>query len=594
MKSLHNRLTVMFLSMIGISVLGTGIFVALLLKASTIDSLKERLEKEGQLLAKTVNQEALWEEPAELQRQADRFGDSLDTRVTWIDKKGEVLGDSARSPQKTENMKEHPEVARALRLDSKGKAQSSREDDHLQVFLPVVGGKGGEEVLGVVRLSMDLEAIDQHLSRVWVSLAGGLLFSIVLASMISSRLARKITRPIEEMTQVAVDIARNKYHRRIPVTKRDEIGRLATAINRMAAGLRYQLETIRKSERRLTGVIETMDSGLIMVDSKKKITLANRAFHRFFNLKPRQLLHKSLPEGALFHDLHRLIRKCMESGGRVQDEVHLYFPEERILEIRLTPIWEERGGTGVMAVIHEITAIRRLEKMRTEFVANVSHELKTPVTSLRGFAETLLDGAAEDPEMRKEFLEIIQAESLRLERLIADLLDLSKIESRNMPLNIETIGIGELFRSTAKTVEEQMRKRQLTFQVKMEEEFPVPVDPDRFQQILLNLLSNAMAYTPAGGEVTLSAGRGETDWWIQVTDTGIGIPEEDLPRIFERFYRVDKARSRESGGTGLGLAIVKHLVEAHRGEIEVMSQAGKGTEITLTFPHQLHRGGQGA
>lgn len=584
MRSLRNRLTVMFLLMIGISVLGTGIFVALLLKASTIDSLTERLEKEGRLLAEAVNREELWKKPALLQQQADRFGHSLDARVTLIDKKGEVLGDSARLPRGTENMKKHPAVARALSPDSKGKAGSIREDARLDVFLPVVGGKEREKVLGVVRLSMELERIDQRLSQVWVSLAGGLLFSFALASMISSRVARNITRPIEEMTRVAVDMARNKLHRRIPVNNRDEIGRLATAINRMAAGLRYQLETIRKSERRLTGVIETMDSGLIMVDSKGKITLANQAFHRFFNLKPRQLLHKSLPEGAIFHDLNRLVRKCMESGERVRDEIHLYFPEERIMEARLTPIWEERGETGVMAVIHEITAIRRLEKMRTEFVANVSHELKTPVTSLRGFAETLLDGAAEDPDMRKEFLEIIQAESLRLERLIADLLDLSKIESRNMPLNIQTIGIGELLRSTAKTVEEQMRKRKLSFRVKAEEEFPVQVDPDRFSQILLNLLSNAMTYTPAGGEVILSAGRGETDWWVRVADTGIGIPGEDLPRIFERFYRVDKARSRESGGTGLGLAIVKHLVEAHQGEIQVTSRAGKGTEITLTFP----------
>ncbi|GGA51752.1 PAS domain-containing sensor histidine kinase [Kroppenstedtia guangzhouensis] len=584
MRSLRNRLTAMFLFIIGISVLGTGIFVALLLKASTIDSLKERLEKEGRLLVESVNREEFWRDPSLLQQQADRFGDSLDVRVTLIDKKGEVVGDSAESSRRLGNMKNHPEVARALSPESQVKVRSIREDTRLDMFIPVVEGKEQGKALGVVRLSMELEIIDQRLSQVWVSLAGGLLFSFALASMISSRVARNITQPIEEMTQVAVDIARNKLHRRIPVNNRDEIGRLATAINRMAAGLRYQLETIRKSERRLTGVIETMDSGLIMVDSKRKITLANQAFHRFFNLKPRQLLNKSLPEGAIFHDLNRLISKCLESGERVREEIHLYFPEERIMEARLTPIWEERGGTGVMAVIHEITAIRRLEKMRTEFVANVSHELKTPVTSLRGFAETLLDGAAEDPDMRKEFLEIIQTESLRLERLITDLLDLSKIESRNMPLDIQSIDIGELLRSTAKTVEEQMRKQELSFRVKTEEEFLVQVDPDRFSQILLNLLSNAMAYTPVGGEVILSAGRGEAHWWIRVSDTGIGIPEKDLPRIFERFYRVDKARSRESGGTGLGLAIVKHLVEAHRGEIQVTSRVGIGTEITLTFP----------
>ncbi|WP_425437242.1 two-component system histidine kinase PnpS [Melghirimyces profundicolus] len=400
----------------------------------------------------------------------------------------------------------------------------------------------------------------------------------------SSRIAYRITRPIEEITQVAVDIARNKLHRRVPVKQRDEIGRLATAINRMAAGLRYQLETIRKNERRLTGVIETMESGLLMVDSEEKVTLANKAIHRFFNMKSPQLLNKPLPERAIFHDLHLLVKKCLDSGERVRDEIHLYFPEERIMEANLTPIYGEKGGMGVVAVLHDITAIRRLEKMRTEFVANVSHELKTPVTSLRGFAETLLDGAAEDPEMREEFLKIIQTESLRLERLISDLLDLSRIESRKMRLDLEEVNVGELIRRTGKTVEEQMRKRDLSFRVEVEEEFRVRVDKDRFSQILINLLSNAMAYTPAGGHVRLRAGKKEDHWWVQVEDTGIGIPEEDLPRIFERFYRVDKARSRESGGTGLGLAIVKHLVEAHEGKIHVESRVGKGTAITLSFP----------
>jgi len=239
---------------------------------------------------------------------------------------------------------------------------------------------------------------------------------------------------------------------------------------------------------------------------------------------------------------------------------------------------------GVVVVLHGLTAIRRLEKMRTAFVANVSHELKTPVTSLRGFAETLLEGNVDDPEMRREFLGIIQAESLRLERLIGDLLDLSRIESRKMSLDLERIGVRDLIQTVSKTVEDGMKKNELTFRIEVEENFQVQVDKDRFSQILINLLSNSMAYTPRGGEVIVSAGKEKDHWWIRVADTGIGIPEEDVSRIFERFYRVDKARSRESGGTGLGLAIVKHLVEAHEGKIHVDSQVGEGTAITLSFP----------
>jgi two-component system phosphate regulon sensor histidine kinase PhoR len=234
-------------------------------------------------------------------------------------------------------------------------------------------------------------------------------------------------------------------------------------------------------------------------------------------------------------------------------------------------------------VFHDITAIRRLEKMRSEFVANVSHELKTPITSLRGFAETLLDGAMNDPETCREFLQIIHDESLRLQRLVSDILDLSRIESK-LPLKWEKVPVGEIVESATKTVEEQMRKRDLALDVVLPESFTVLVDKDRFRQILLNLLTNAMAYTPEGGRITVEARRESNSWWIRVADTGVGIPEEDLPRIFERFYRVDKARSRESGGTGLGLAIVKHLVEVHQGEIRVNSRVGEGTEFQLIFP----------
>lgn len=585
MQSLHHRLTMMFLMVIAISVLGTGIFVALLVKASYLDSLTDRLRKEGQLLVNTLNWEEALEQPALFQQHADKFSRSLGVRVTLINNDGKVLGDSSESPVVMDNLRHHKEVNRVLESRMKGSYHSVTQDDKLYVFTPAIKKEGEtSEVLGAVRLTMELKTINGSLSQVWLSLVGGLLISFILASLIGSRVARNITRPIEEMTQAAVDIARNKFHRRVPVQQRDEIGRLASAINRMAAGLRYQLETIRKSERRLTSVIETMESGLLMVDSNRKITLANQAIHRFFNVKSPQLLNKPLPERAVFHDLHLMIRKCLHTGERMQGEIHLYFPEERVLEANLTPIYGEREGMGVVAVLHDITAIRKLERMRTEFVANVSHELKTPVTSLRGFAETLLDGAVEDPQMQREFLEIIQAESLRLERLIGDLLDLSKIESREMSLNLEEIDVTKLIRTIVKTTEKQMKKRGLNFQVDVKEDFTVHVDRDRFSQILINLLSNSMAYTPTGGSVNLSAGKEEKRWWIRVSDTGIGIPEEDLPRIFERFYRVDKARSRESGGTGLGLAIVKHLVEAHEGKIHVESRVGKGTAITLSFP----------
>ncbi|GGE17478.1 PAS domain-containing sensor histidine kinase [Marinithermofilum abyssi] len=579
MRSLRARLTIMFLLLVGLSVLGSGVFVSLLLKASYIDSLTDRLTKEGYLLAGTIDWSEAEKNPRRFQKQAQVNGKALKARVTLINRDGTVLGDSQEDPRQMGNLRRDREVQKVLRKKTGYTRVTTK--DRLHVYIPV---QQDGQVLGVIRLSLFLENINRSLSQVWFSLIGGLAMAYVAAALLGSRIASRITKPIEEITQVAVDIARDRYYRRVSVKERDEIGRLGSAINRMAAGLKNQLDIIRKSERRLISVIETMESGLLLVDAERRVNLANQAIHRFYDLKPGELVNKILPRRAVFHELHTLLDRCLYSGERIREELHLYYPEERILEASLTPIWGESEGMGVVVLLHDITPIRRLEKMRTDFVANVSHELKTPVTSLRGFAETLLDGADEDPQMRREFLEIIQAESLRLERLIGDLLDLSRIESKKLSLNLQEIPIHELIQSIVKTVEKQIKKKDLELQVKVDGTFSVRVDKDRFSQILINLLSNSMAYTPAGGKITVSAGKEGEEWVVSVADTGIGIPEEDLPRIFERFYRVDKARSRQSGGTGLGLAIVKHLVEVHHGKIHVKSQVGKGTEFILRFP----------
>lgn len=547
-----------------------------------MDSLGERMGKEGQLLAKSLDWESTAPGKPNFRRQTRLYSQTLDAHVTLMDKNGDVLSDSDQRSKKGKNNKNNSAVKRILQKKERSTYERVVTDNQLAVYVPV--DYNGERK-GVLRITVELDSINHSLRQVWVSMIIGLIFAYAVAALVSSRLASRFTRPIEEITQVAVDVARNKYHRRIPVKKQDEIGRLATAINRMGAGLRYQLETIRKSERRLTGVIETMESGLLMVDAEGKVTVANQAILSLFDLGSTSLINKSLTDLPVFHELQGLVHHCKESQESVRDELHLYFPTERILAASLTPIWGgETTGMGVVIVLHDITPIRYLEKLRTEFVANVSHELKTPVTSLRGFAETLLDGGVDDPKMRREFLEIIHFESLRLERLIGDLLDLSKIESRKVRLNVVKVSIDDLLRPTIKTMEEEIRKLDLQLHMKGERGFNVRVDPDRFSQIVINLVANAMAYTPAGGSITLTTGVEESSWWLQVEDTGIGIPSEDLPRIFERFYRVDKARSRDSGGTGLGLAIVKHLVEAHRGTIDVESQVGEKTGFTLRFP----------
>jgi two-component system phosphate regulon sensor histidine kinase PhoR len=570
----------MFLLLIGLSMLGTGLFVGLLLQATYLDSLTGRLNKEGTLLAQTLH----WGKRDSFDAQANTFGRALSARVIILDRDGNVLGDSAKAKADTRNLRYLPEVQQALKGKPPSEQMARRRDNRLNTAIPVI--RNGQ-LLGAVWIQLDVTDVNRSIRQIWISMAGGLAVAYLLAALASSRFARDVTRPIEEITRVAEDIAHNQLYRSVAVYGEDEIGRLGEAINRMARSLRSQMSAIRKSERRLTSVIETMESVLFLVDPSGSVSLANPAFERLFGVPVSDIQGKSVHHLPGPYELIEMIARCQETGERQRKELHIFYPEERIVEASLSPMGVEKDGRGVVAVLHDITAIRRLEKMRSEFVANVSHELKTPITSIVGFTETLLDGAMQDPDTCREFLEIILEEGNRLQRLVGDILDLSKIESKQIHLDLESVPVGELIQSATKTMEDQFRAKQLTLEVRLPDpSFTVTVDRDRFRQILLNLLSNAMAYTPPGGMVTVQAERDEESWRLQVADTGIGIPKEDLPRIFERFYRVDKARSRASGGTGLGLAIVKHLVEVHKGTIHVESQVGEGTTFTLTFPLQ--------
>ncbi|MCH5584370.1 ATP-binding protein [Shimazuella sp. AN120528] len=340
---------------------------------------------------------------------------------------------------------------------------------------------------------------------------------------------------------------------------------------------------LQESTNRMNSVIESLDTGLMMVDYHGYIKLVNRAFGSMFDLPVEQMVGEHYDVYLSAYNLRPLLNECMESNIPVRLEIPLFYPQERIIEASLTPIEENSQQFGIVAIFRDLTAFRRLEELRRDFVANVSHELKTPLTSIVGFTETLLDGARKDPDTCKEFLQIIYKEGLRLQRLVSDLLDLSKIESKQVSIKMEVVSVQLVVHDVVETLIEQMQAKNLRLLTDVAP-LMVKMDTDCVRQILVNLLANAMNYTPVGGKVTVKVKQDDRHWMLQVMDTGIGIPERDQPRIFERFYRVDKARSRNSGGTGLGLAIVKHLVELHHGEIEVESTVGKGSIFTVRFP----------
>ncbi len=419
------------------------------------------------------------------------------------------------------------------------------------------------------------------------------MFAIRFAA-VSYRIARSVTRPLERMTSAAKRMANMDYEIRVPDAGRDEVSELARALNAMAASLQDQVDEIRQNEIRLQSVLDNMASGVVMIGPDGRVKLYNRSAEQLLGSTTRERVGRSYSEAKQQYELLQLIREALQNHEPLHEELTVYYPEERLLEVNIVPMSmsEESDDPGLLLVLQDVTAIRRLERMRSEFVANVSHELKTPVAAVKGFAETLLAGAVNDPETAHSFLTIIHDESERLNRLIGDILELSKIESRRSPLQFSPVDVRAFLERLMEFMSTEATKKNIALDLQAEEELFVEADEDRLGQIILNLLQNGINYTPEGGTVRVKAEfvegtdpeGGDVRVRITVSDTGIGIPKKDLPRIFERFYRVDKARSRSSGGTGLGLSIVKHLAELHHGSIRVESTVGVGSHFILELP----------
>lgn len=596
MKQFRTRLTLLFIILIGSSVLVAGVFMAIMIEKSKVDALKNSMKREIQIMIGTISSTTSIEgafsrmSPEEYAELAVYLRESAGARVTFIAADGKVNGDSDSDPTKMDNHYNREEIREARET---GEGYSKRHSDTtnrtmLYVALPIVQQN---QIIGYARLSMSLEEIETTITTLWWGLLGGLLVVFAIAGAVSFRIAHQLTRPLEKITRVARQITNMNYKSRVHIRNQDEIGQLGQAINTMADSLQVQMNRIRENETRLSSVLDNMVSGVVMIDEQGVIVLLNRPAEEIMGFTSKELIGKPFDGAKLPFELTQMIQECMDRNERIRDEMNFYFPEERMLEVNLVPMIQvEQEWAGLVIVLHDITAIRRLEKVRSEFVANVSHELKTPVAAVKGFAETLLAGAMNDPAIAKQFLQIIFDESERLNRLIGDILELSKVESKRIPLQFSPVHLNSFLSKTLEMMQTEAEKKSIDLSLQASEELYLEADEDRLGQIMINLLSNGINYTPEGGKVKVKAmsilgGNQEAEKIrIVISDTGIGIPKKDLPRIFERFYRVDKARSRSSGGTGLGLSIVKHLVELHKGTIRVESDLGIGSRFIIELP----------
>lgn len=422
----------------------------------------------------------------------------------------------------------------------------------------------------------------------WLVLGAAVFIPPVLGYRITNRMAEALS----QTTEVVRRFAEGDFSRTLAAWAADnaEMFDLEQGINATALHLQERLIELGQEKSKLEAILANMAEGVLLIDTRKKIMLINPAAEAMFGVPAREAIGRDHLEVTHHFQLDEMLEKVLSSRTPQLVEIRRARPEEQVLEGRLA-----LAGAGVkepesvLLVLRDITRYRKLEQMRSEFVANVTHELRTPLTSIRGFAETLLDGGAlEEPETARNFVSIIKKESEHLGRLIDDILDLSRIESGKLKMRRETVNLAHLAKDTVGRLANKARSLGVNLVIEVAPGVPeIPGDPDRIAQVLLNLVDNALKYTPHGGSVTVSAADSGPHVSVSVADTGVGMPKSDLPRIFERFYRVDKARTRTTGGTGLGLSIVKHIVDAHGGTIGVESELGQGTTFTFLLPkHQ--------
>jgi two-component system, OmpR family, phosphate regulon sensor histidine kinase PhoR len=525
-------------------------------------------------------------EPHVVDAVCKEVGASSATRFTVILPSGRVIGDSNENPAVMDNHASRPEVITARKG---GVGKSIRYSMTLQkrMMYVAVGLDNKNKMIAVIRAALPVTAIDQALKSIRIKIGLGGLFIALIAAGISFYVSQRISRPIEKLKKGADFFARGNLSYRMPGTDLIEIDSLIEALNQMAGQLEDRLNTIVRQKNELTAVLSSMAEGVIAVDMDERIISINKAGARFFEDLPQNLLNRSIPEAIRHPDFHKFINRALSSKENLEEDITLYQKGERILFIHNTPLEDAAGQRrGILVVMNDVTHLRKLENIRKDFAANVSHELKTPLTAIKGYVETLRTGDDVDPEETQHFLSVIEKHVNRLTAIIENLMKLSKIERQDetSEIRLEDSSVKSVILQAIKACREKTAAKNITVDLECLEGISASLDSRLMIQALVNLLDNAVNYSREKSDIKISAVLKDQELRISVQDHGIGIPKEHLPRLFERFYRVDKARSRELGGTGLGLAIVKHIAHAHGGRVSVESTPGKGSRFSLHLP----------
>ena len=513
-------------------------------------------------------------------------------RVTVIASDGQVLADSQSDPQTMENHAGRPEIREAL---AKGNGQSIRHSVTINrdllyyaVRLPVASGPPV-----VLRFALPVQTVDEELlefrRRLWLAS----LVMLLVTGTASLLISRSFSDRVERLKKFSDRVAEGDFRPIEADRSGDAMEALAVSLNQTAARLDRSIRTLKEERNLSSAILGSMVEGVAVVDASERLVFANPGFAEILGLDVPPQSGSALLEVVRQTELIEAVRKVLKGDPRVEAEIVTGTLRQHFFAVTVASV-RAAETSGAVIVLHDITELRKLERVRRDFVANVSHEFKTPLTAIQGFAETLLAGALDDPQNRVRFLEIILEHSRRLARLTDDLLKLSQMDADRLGLEMRRVSVSQFVESCVETAKRPAAEKDLRLSVNLQERLPdIAADRRRLAEVLQNLLDNAIQYTPPGGQIMISASADATEVTFTVSDTGIGIPQADQPRIFERFYRVDAARSREVGGTGLGLAIAKHLVEVHGGRLWVESEIGQGSQFYFTVPNfDAERAGQ--
>jgi two-component system phosphate regulon sensor histidine kinase PhoR len=517
--------------------------------------------------------------------QCKTLGYESATRFTVILPSGIVIGDTDDDPKKMENHSNRPEIKEALsgRIGISTRFSHTLSETMMYAAEPITqNGK----IVGVVRAALPVTAIDQAFGQLYPRVIFGGLLIALISGALSFYISRRISIPLEKMKRVAVRFSKGDFEHKLPPGNSNEIDALATAMNQMAAELKEKIQVVEGQSNESYAVLSSMIEGVLAFDTSEHLVNLNQAAANMLAIDSIQVKGQYVQEVIRNTSLQKLVSRILESREPQEDEMETPGVGGRVLQMHGTILRNDKGESlGALVVLNDITRLRRLENVRRDFVANVSHELRTPITSIKGFVETLQEGALNDPEDAKRFLGIIAKQVDRLNFIIEDLLALSKIEeSGTAEIRLEEHELMTVLQSAIEICDSKVKLKKVTITLICNKDLCAKIDSELFKQAITNLLDNAVKYSDEGGVIKISASKVESEVAISVQDWGIGIERRHLPRLFERFYTVDKARSRELGGTGLGLSIVRHIVMAHHGHISVESAPGKGSTFMIHLP----------